>query len=65
MSTRAIGTIASVATRSARPSQLASLISLFEFGPKTGEVVFDDTFADDVAERDPRGCPSRPRDGAA
>jgi hypothetical protein len=55
---RAIGTVASVATHSARASQLAGLISLFEFGPKTGEVVFDDTFADHVADVIMSECPS-------
>jgi len=58
VSARAIGAIASVASRSARPSQLAGIISLFEFGPKTGEVVFDDTFADNVAEQILAACPS-------
>lgn len=58
VSTRAIGTVASVATRSARASQIAAIISLFEFGPKTGEVVFDDTFADNVAEQILAHCPS-------
>jgi hypothetical protein len=58
VSARAIGTIASVATHSARPAQLAGIISLFEFGPKTGEVVFDDTFADNVAEEILARCPS-------
>jgi hypothetical protein len=58
ISTRAIGTIASVAAHSARPAQLAGIISLFEFGPKTGEVVFDDTFADNVAEQILAACPS-------
>jgi hypothetical protein len=58
VSTQAIGTVASIATRSARASQLAGLISLFEFGPKTGEVVFDDTFADHVAEEILARCPS-------
>ncbi len=58
VSTRAIGTVVSVATRSAKASQLASIISLFEFGPKTGEVVFDDTFADNVAEEILARCPS-------
>jgi hypothetical protein len=58
VSAQAVGTIASIATRSARPSQLAAIISLFEFGPKTGEVVFDDTFADNVAEEILARCPS-------
>jgi hypothetical protein len=58
VSARAIGTIASVATHSARPTQIAGIISLFEFGPKTGEVVFDDTFADNVAEQILAACPS-------
>jgi hypothetical protein len=58
VSARAVGTIASIATRSARPAQLATIISLFEFGPKTGEVVFDDTFADNVAEEILARCPS-------
>jgi len=55
---RAIGTIASAVTRSARPSQLASVVALFEFGPKTGNPVFDDTFADHVADEILVECPS-------
>jgi hypothetical protein len=55
---KAIGTIASIATRSSRPSQIANLVALFEFGPKTGEVVFDDKFADNVAEEILERCPS-------
>ena len=58
ISTKAIGAIASVATRSSRPSQIANIVSLFEFGPKTGEVVFDDKFADNVAEEILARCPS-------
>ena len=58
ISTRAIGAIASVATRSSRPSQIANIVALFEFGPKTGEVVFDDKFADNVAEEILERCPS-------
>src|ERR1700744_286434 len=38
VNTKAIGQVASAATRSARPSQLASLIALFQYGPKTGNV---------------------------
>jgi hypothetical protein len=50
--------VASVATRSSRPMQIANIVSLFEFGPKTGEVVFNDTFADNVAEEILARCPS-------
>jgi hypothetical protein len=55
---KAIGAIASAASGSSRPSKLANLVSLFEFGPKTGDVVFDDAFADDVAARVLERCPS-------
>jgi hypothetical protein len=58
VSTKAVGQIASFAMRSSRPSQLASLVALFQFGPKTGEVVFDDTFADVVAHRILEECPT-------
>jgi hypothetical protein len=58
VSARAIGTIASVAAHSSRPSQIASIVALFEFGPKTGEVVFDDKFADAVAEEILAQCPT-------
>jgi hypothetical protein len=58
VSTRAVGQVASVAMRSSRPSQIASLVALFQFGPKTGEVVFDDTFADVVAHQILEECPS-------
>jgi hypothetical protein len=56
--TKAVGALASVAMRSSRPSQLANLIALFQFGPKTGDVVFDDAFADVVAEKILEHCPS-------
>jgi hypothetical protein len=55
---RAIGALASAATHSERPSRIAALVSLFEFGPKTGEVVFNDTFADHVADAILAQCPS-------
>ena len=58
VSTRAIGQIASVAMKSSRPSQLASIVALFQFGPKTGEVVYDDTFADAVATDILERCPT-------
>lgn len=55
---RAIGTAASVATRSSGPSRLAGVVSLFEFGPKTGNPVFSDSFADGVAQQVIAECPS-------
>ncbi len=55
---KAIGTVASVATRSKAPSQIASIVALFQFGPKTGDVVYDDTFADHVADAILDRCPS-------
>ena len=58
VSTKAVGAIASAATRSSRPSQSANIIALFQFGPKTGEVVYDDTFADSVAQEILARCPS-------
>jgi len=58
VSVRAIGAIASAATRSHGPSQIASIVALFQFGPKTGEVVYSDTFADNVAEQVLTECPS-------
>jgi hypothetical protein len=58
VSTKAIGTIASVAVRSSKPSQVANIIALFQFGPKTGEVVYDDKFADAVAGEILAKCPS-------
>ncbi|MGD0529854.1 MAG: hypothetical protein ABSE49_32260 [Polyangiaceae bacterium] len=58
VSTKAIGQIASVALRSAKPSQIASIVALFQYGPKTGNVVFNDQFADVVAETILDRCPS-------
>jgi hypothetical protein len=58
VNTKAVGTIASAAMRSSRPSQIANLVALFQFGPKTGNVVFDDEFADVIAERILERCPS-------
>ena len=55
---KAVGVLASAATRSARPSQLASIVALFQFGPKTGSVVLDDKFADNVADDILAHCPS-------
>jgi len=58
VSVKAIGTIASVAMHSSRPSYIADIVALFEYGPKTGEVVFDDKFADEVAQDILVQCPS-------
>jgi len=58
VNTKAVGQAASFAMRSSRPSQIASLVALFQFGPKTGNPVFDDTFADVVAQRILQECPS-------
>ena len=55
---KAVGQIASVAMKSARPSQIASLVALFEYGPKTGNVVYDDQFADAVATTILGRCPT-------
>jgi len=49
INTKAVGQIASLAMRSSRPSQIANIVALFQFGPKTGNVVYDDEFADAVA----------------
>lgn len=56
--TKAVGAIASAAMQSSRPSQIASIVALFQFGPKTGDVVYDDKFADVVAARILDRCPS-------
>jgi hypothetical protein len=56
--TKAVGQVASALTRSRQPSQVADVVALFQFGPKTGDVVFDDAFADVVAERILERCPS-------
>ena len=58
VSAKAIGQIASIAMKSSRPSQIASIVALFQFGPKTGEVVYDDTFADAVATDILERCPT-------
>jgi hypothetical protein len=56
--TKAVGKLASAASHSSRPSEVANIVALFQFGPKTGDVVFDDTFADVVAEKILEQCPS-------
>ena len=58
VNTKAVGAVASVALHSSKPSQIASLVALFQFGPKTGDVVFDDRFADGVALAILDRCPS-------
>jgi hypothetical protein len=58
VNTKAVGTVASVALRSSTPSKLADIVALFQFGPKTGDVVFDDKFADSVAQQILNECPS-------
>jgi hypothetical protein len=58
VNTKAVGTVASIALHSPKPSQIASLVALFQFGPKTGDVVFDDRFADGVALAILDRCPS-------
>jgi hypothetical protein len=58
VNTRAVGAVASVAAQSSKPSQLANLVALFQFGPKTGDVVYDDKFADMVAGEILVRCPS-------
>ena len=58
VNTKAVGTVASVALRSSTPSKLADVVALFQFGPKTGDVVFDDKFADSVAQQILNECPS-------
>jgi hypothetical protein len=52
------GELASAATRSRGPSQLANVVALFQTGPKTGNVVFDDDFADVIAAKILERCPS-------
>jgi hypothetical protein len=56
--TKAVGQIASAASGSRAPSQIASIVALFQSGPKTGNVVYDDTFADHVADAILAKCPS-------
>jgi hypothetical protein len=56
--TKAIGALASAAMRSPKPSQVANIVALFQFGPKTGDVVFDDAYADIVAEKILERCPT-------
>jgi hypothetical protein len=58
VNTREVGQIASAVTGSSRPSKIAALVALLQFGPKTGNVVYSDTFADVVAQRILERCPS-------
>jgi hypothetical protein len=56
--TKAVGAVASVVMRNSHPSQIANVVALFQSGPKTGDVVYDDAFADVIAERILERCPS-------
>jgi hypothetical protein len=56
--TKAVGALASAVTRSHKPSEVANVVALFQFGPKTGDVVFDDAYADVVAQAILDRCPS-------
>lgn len=58
LNTKAIGNIASAAARSHAPAQVAAIVSLFQFGPRTGNIVYSDTFADGVAVAILDRCPS-------
>ena len=58
VNTKAIGQIASFAMKSSKPSQIASIVGLFQYGPKTGNVVYDDQFADVIAETILERCPT-------
>jgi hypothetical protein len=54
----ALGRTASAASRSSAPSKVATLVQLFQFGPKTGNVVYDDAYADVIAQQILDQCPS-------
>ena len=55
---REIGQVASAVTRNKTASRAAALMALFQFGPKTGEPVLDDRYADVVAQAILDKCPS-------
>jgi hypothetical protein len=52
------GQLASALTNSRKPSQAAAVAEWFQFGPKTGDPVFDDKYADGVAQAILEHCPS-------
>jgi hypothetical protein len=52
------GEAASALSRSRQPSKFASVMEAFTFGPKTGDITFDDAYADVLAEEIIQRCPS-------
>ena len=53
-----VGALASAVSRSKAPGQVANVVAMFQFGPKTGEPVLDPTYADGVAQAILEQCPS-------
>jgi len=58
INTENTGRAASAVSRSEKPSQVAAIVALFQFGPKTGNPVLNDDFADGLAEEILSRCPS-------
>ena len=54
---RQAGHVASAVSGSKAPNKVAALVSLFQFGPKTGEPGLDDRYADVVAQAILERCP--------
>jgi hypothetical protein len=55
---REAGQLASAVAGSKQPSQVAAIAQLFQFGTKTGDPVFSETFADAIAQAIVEECPS-------
>ena len=58
VNTREAGQVASAVSRNRAGSTAAAIIELFQFGPKTGNPVFDDAYADVIADDILARCPS-------
>ena len=52
------GEAASALSQNRQPSKVASVMAAFTYGPKTGDITFDDAYADLLAERILERCPS-------
>jgi hypothetical protein len=52
------GALASAMSRSRQPSKVANVMAALTYGPKTGDITFDDRYADVVAEKILERCPT-------
>jgi hypothetical protein len=55
---REVGRLVSATTRNGAGNAAANLVALFQYGPKTGDPVLDDTYADALAQEILARCPT-------